>query len=154
MKKLLYLLLLVPFGFLTSCDKEDLASFDMTLTLSGVTQSDGYFYAVAGDAVTIQSLDVRGTDGKNTTVANVFFYLNNAPLFPDPWELGAPISFSTEGLQPGIYTIGIVGNLLQVDQPIQNFASNYKLVIVGNEEDLPENAPELGSYSVTINFSK
>lgn len=154
MKKLLYLLLLLPFGLLTSCDKDDMASFDMTLTLSGVTQNEGCFYAVAGDVVSIQALDVQGTGGKNTTVANVLFYLNNTPLFPDPWELGDPISFSTEGLQPGTYNIGIVGNLLQVDQPIQNFAANYKLVIVGSEEDLPENAPELGTYSVTINFTK
>lgn len=153
MKKLLYLLLLLPLGFMASCDKnDDLASFDMTLTLSGVTQSDGNFYAVAGDEVSIENLQVVPTGGKATSVANVMFFLNNAPLFANPWDLNQPISFSTTGLQPGLYNVGVTGNLLQVDQSIQNFVANYNLVIVGSAEDLPEGAPETGSYSITINF--
>lgn len=155
MKKLLYLLLLLPLTVFTACDdKDDLAPFDMTLTVGGVTQSDNSFYAVSGDDVTIESLTVDPVGGKTTDVANVMFYLDNVPLWVNPWQVGEPISFSTVNIPIGVHTIGITGNLLQVGQSIQTFASNYSLVIVGSQEDLPEGAPAIGSYSQTINVSK
>lgn len=153
MKKLFYLLLLLPLSIFTSCDKDDLASFDMTLTLSGVTQSGNNFYAVSGDVVTIDNLTVVPTGGKATDVANVMFYVDGAPLFVNPWNLDEPLSFSTQSLSPGTHTVGVTGNLLQVDQSIQNFAANYTLVIVQDEEALPEGVPETGTYSQTISFS-
>ena len=154
MKKLFYLLLLLPMSLFTSCDNDDLASFDMTLTLGNVTQSDGVFYAVAGQNVTIESLTVNPTGGKNTKVANVIFHVDGYPIFPNPWNVESPISFSTSGLADGPHTIDITGNLLQVDQSIQVFNASYTLVTVQNEDDLPAGAPELGSYSQTINFVK
>lgn len=154
MKKLLYLLLLLPMSMVTSCDKDDLAPFDMTLTLGGVTQSDGAFYAVAGQNITIENLTVTPVGGKNTTVANVMFFIDNYPVFGNPWNVTDPLTFSTAGLAPGTHTIGITGNLLQVDQSIQDFAATYTLVLTESQEDLPAGAPELGSYSHTISFSK
>lgn len=153
MKKLLYLLFLLPFAIMTSCDKDDVQPFDMTLTLSNVTQVNGVFYAVSGQDVTIESLQVKGTGGKTTTANDVRFFLNDMPLFFNPWNINEPASFSTEGLPAGTYTIGVTGNLLQVDASIQNFVTNYTLVIVENEESLPDGAPALGSYSQTINFT-
>ena len=154
MKKLFYLLLLLPFSLLTSCDKDDLAPFDMTLTLSGVTQVDGTFYAVAGDDVTIENLSVDPVGGKNTSLTNVVFYIDNYPLFSNPWTPSVMNTFSTAGFKPGVHTIGVAGNLLQEDQSIQTFAANYSLVIVESFEDLPADAPTPGSFSQTITFSK
>lgn len=153
MKKLFYLCLVLPMALLASCSKDEVAPFDMTLTMAGVTQVNNTFYTVAGNDVTIESLTVTPVGGKATTVNNVMFFLNNEPLFINPWNVDAPVSFSTEGLPAGTYTIGVTGNLLQVDASIQNFASNYTLVIVGSEEDLPDGAPAMGSYSQTINFT-
>ena len=154
MKKLLYLLLLVPLTFIASCSKDDdVAPFDMTLTLSGVTQVNNTFYAVSGDNVTIDNLKVTPVGGKETMVSNVMFFLNDAPVFPNPWNVLEPISFSTQGLPEGVYNVGVAGNLLQVDQSIKNFAASYTLVLVGSNEELPEGAPELGTYSQTINFT-
>lgn len=152
MKKLIYLLLLLPFAALTSCEKEDLAPFDMTLTLGGVSQYDGSFYAVQGDDITIESLKVNPVGGKNTALSNVMFYVDGVPLWANPWDTENGITFSTANLPAGTHTIGINGNLLQVDQSIQVFAVTYKLVLVDSEEGLPEGAPELGSFSSTVSF--
>ena len=150
MKKLLYLLLLLPFSVLTSCNKEDLAPFDLSLTLGGVTQVNNNFYVVSGDNVTIESLKVDPVGGKNTAVANVMFFIDNAPIFVNPWDAVNEIEFSTANLQPGVHTIGITGNLLQVDQSLQTFAVSYPLVIVEDKEALPADAPETGSYTQTV----
>lgn len=151
-KYFLYLLLLLPACILSSCSKDDLAPFDMTLTLSGVTQANGDFYAVYGDNVTIEALTINPVGGKNTQVSNVMFYIDGTPLIPSPWNPTGPWTFSTTGIPVGRHQLGITGNLLQVDQSIQNFVADYNIVIVGDNESLPEGAPELGSYSQTISF--
>ena len=156
MKKLLYLLLLLPLGLFTACDKDDdLAPFDMTITLSGVTQVDNTFYIVAGETFSIDNFQVKGTGDKNNTCANVMFFLGGSPLFPEYWPSeGFQYSYSTAGLEPGVYTLGVTGNLLQVDASIMSFASSYRFVVVGSEEDLPDGAPALGTYSAAITYTK
>lgn len=152
MKKLFYLLLVMPLALLASCDKDEITPFDMTLTLSGVTQADGNFYAVAGNNVTVDNLKVASS-GSDTAVANVMFFVDGVPLLGTPWDVISPWTFSTAGLKPGVHTVDITGNLLQVDQSLKNFAVSYPLVIVENDDNLPADAPDLGTYSLTLHFT-
>ena len=153
MKNLFYLSLLLPLAFLMSCsDDNDFSPVDLTITLSGVTVSDGYFYTVSGENISINNLEVKGTDGKKTTVANVVFDLNAYPLAinPDSPYLGI---VSTDGLPSGTYSLGVTGNLLQVDSSLKNFFISYPLKIVASNEDLPEDAQVLGTYSMTYRLT-
>lgn len=153
MKKLFYLFLLLPFSLLMGCnDDKELSPVDMTLTLSGVTLDNGTFYTVKGDAVTIESLDVKSIDGRNTGVQNVTFYLDNLPLVGSPADpfLG---TFSTENIPAGTYSLGLTGMLLQVDSSIMSFTANYTLNVVESADDIPAGAPEIGSYSQTLRIS-
>ena len=154
MKKLFYLLLLLPLGFCLSCkDDNDLKSpVDMTLTLSGVTQVDNNFYTVAGENITIEALNVKSVGGQNAAVTNLTFFVDGYPLIPSFSE-ESTFSFSTENLAPGTHTIGINGNLLQVDSSIQVFAVTYNFNVVDSQENLPAGAPDFGSYSQTIRLS-
>ena len=144
---------MLPFLLAACSDDKNFSPVEMTLTLDGVTQVNDNFYTVAGEDVSIESLTVKALDGKNTALANTFFYLNGTPLLGGP---GNPFSgtFSTEGLEAGTYEIGITGNLLQEGVAIQNFIASYSLVIVESDEDLPENAPEIGTYSQSIQVGK
>ena len=153
MKKFYYLLLLLPFSLLMSCnDDKDFSPVDMTLTLDGVTTSGDVFYTVAGENVSIENLSVKAVGNKNTTITNVTFSFNGIPLIGVP---GDPFmgTFSTENLPAGTYAINVTGNLLQVDSPIKVFAVNYPITIVKDEEDLPSGAPEIGSHSQTITIT-
>ena len=153
MKKLFYLFLLLPFTMMVSCDKnDDFSPVDVTITLSGVTQVNDNFYAVAGENVSCENIKAQAIDGKNTTVSNVAFYLNGVmiPFTPyDPF-----FTLSTEGMAPGTYTITCAGNLLQVGSSLQVFAGSFPLTIVESAEDLPEGAPEIGTYSITLKISE
>ena len=154
MKKFYYLFLLLPLTLLMSCSNDDdFSPVDMTLTLGGVTLVNNNFYSVAGEKVSVENLEVKSIDGKNSAVTNVLFSLNGVPLNGVP---GSPFvsSIPTENLQPGTYSIEITGNLLQVDSSIKVFAVDYSLTIVESEEDLPTDAPEIGSYSQTIRISE
>lgn len=154
MKKLLYLLMLLPLGLLVSCDNDDFAPFDMTVNMSGVTQANDTIYTVAGETVTFESLKINPVGGKETQVTNVIFRVNGDPLFTNPLQLAPPTYFSTQGMKPGIYSIGISGNLLQVDQSINVFAVTFPLVIESSQEDLPAGAPALGSSSIILHWNK
>ena len=154
MKKLFYFCFLLPLAVLMSCnDDKDFSPVDMTLTLSGVTVSDGHFYTVGGEEVTIDKLEVKSVDGKNTALANVVFDLSGAPIYnyPESPNLG---SIPTENLPIATYSLGITGNLLQVDQSIKIFAISYPLTIVGSVEDLPAGVPEIGTYSITYKITE
>lgn len=153
MKKMLYLLLLLPAVMLGGCSKEEVAPFDLTLSMSGVTEANGQFYAVSGDEVTIQSLTAKALGNTATQVSNVMFYLDGMPLFPTVWNVN-PLTFSTSGIPAGRHSIGVTGYLLQVDHSLKDFSVSYPLVIVDNQENLPEGAPETGTYSLTVTFDK
>lgn len=150
MKKLFYLFLLLPFSLLISCsDDKDFSPVDLTLTLSGVTESEDVFTTVIGEEVTIEGVTAKAIDGKNSGVANVTFYLNGVPLIGTP---GNPFlgTFTTEGLEAGTYYISMTGNLLQEGAEIKIFAVDYPINIVESWDELPENTPEIGSYSQTV----
>ena len=148
MKKLYYLFLL-PMFVMMACGKDDFQPVDMTLTLSGVTETNEVFYTVGGEEITINNLKVEAVGGKTTTFQNVAFYLNNVLLVGD-WSDPFTVSFPTENLPSGTYHLGVTGNLLQVDASIQTFVVSYPLVIVDNVEDLPDDAPDFGTYSMTV----
>lgn len=153
MKKLLFLFFLLPFSLLISCDDDkDLSPVDLTLTLSGVTESDDVFITVVGEEVTIEGITAKSINGKNSALSNITFYLNGVPLIG---YLGNPFqgTFSTEGLEAGTYYLSMSGNLLQEGASIQIFTAEYAIKIVENEEDLPDNIPEIGTYSQTIRIS-
>ena len=154
MKKFFYLLLLLPFSMLMSCDDDkDFSPVDMTLTLDGVTYYNNSFYTISGDDVTIENLSAKALGDKNTEIANVTFYFDGIPLIGEP---GNPFrgTFSTENIPAGNYTINVAGNLLQVDSSIKIFSVNYPLTIVASEDELPAGAPEIGSYSQTVTITK
>lgn len=153
MKKLFYLLFLLPFSLLMACnDDNDLPKVDLNLTLSGVTVYDNNFYTVAGQDVTIEDLTATSLNDKTSGVSNVIFYFEGFPLIGQP---GEPFdgTFSTTDLVPGTYKLEATGYVLQVGSPLTNFAVSYPLVIVENEEDLPSGAPEIGSHTLSISMN-
>ncbi|MCH5229510.1 MAG: hypothetical protein J1F12_05885 [Muribaculaceae bacterium] len=150
MKKLLFLFLILPFSLMVSCnDDKELSPVDLTLTLSGVTESEDVFFTIAGEEVSIDGITAKSIDGKNSALSNITFYLNGVPFIGTP---GNPFlgTFSTEGFEAGIYYLSLRGNLLQEGASIQIFTAEYPIKIVENQEDLPENAPEIGTYTHTI----
>ena len=149
MKKLFYLLLLLPFSMFLSCDKDEgFSPADLTITLSGVTQSNNIFYTIAGENVSIDNLSIKALDGKATDLANVQFYLNGSPIVPTPGYDN--LVFSTENFPEGAYFINITGNLLQEGTSIMIFTASYELKIVDNPDNIPADAPEIGTYSQTL----
>lgn len=153
MKKLFYLLFLLPFALMASCsDDDDLAQVDMTVTMSNVTKVNNTFYAIKGTTVTIDGTTVTPSAGKQATIVGVNYFMNGLPM---PLAFAAPyaIEFKAD-LPAGSYVLDVTGEVLQVDKSITNMLCKYPFTIVETEEDLPDGAPEIGTYSSTITSGK
>ena len=153
MKKLLYFLFILPLAFFASCNSDDdLAQVDLTITLDGVTMLNGNFYTISGNDITIQDLTVEALNGKNAAITNVTFYFEGRPILGSGFYPSRG-TFSTSGLTDGTYYLGLTGLALEVDKTVTTVSCSFPLTIVENKEDLPSEAPEIGSYSSTIRLA-
>ena len=72
MKKFLYLLLLLPLGFLTSChDDDDMPSVDITVSIDNAVDADGRIFIVSGEPLTVSGITAEGLGGKAAGISGV-----------------------------------------------------------------------------------
>ena len=162
MKKLFYLLLLMPLAFLASCtNDDDLPEVDLKVTLSNVYQdssNDKFYYVDAeGEDEAPILIDSFSTVGQNSTVTNVRYGLNNIvrlwgtmPEEDEPSKLYVP----TEYLQEGVNYINISATVLQVDKSIAQCVLDVPVYVVSSTDKLPAADMTLGTYSVTLKMQK
>jgi hypothetical protein len=150
MKKLFYLLFVLPLAFFASCDDDDdMAQVDLTLTLNGVTLSEGDYYAVQGDTIKIDGVNVKSLTNQAATVTGVRYFFDGYPVFGSI-EHPFNCSILTTGIDSGTHTLSLTATILQVDKSITSAAVNFPVKIVDNKESLPADAPEIGTYSQTV----
>ena len=159
MKKLFYLLFLLPLAFLASCNSDDdLPQVELTFTMSNVYQNgdNGQFYYVMNDETEpqIDGLSAKTLiDGKNAGVANVFYNLNGyVRLFGTEEKPFQPV-VPTEYLRNGENYINVSAMVLQVDKTMADCAFTVPLNVVESTEDLPATVGELGTYSCTLRMA-
>ena len=76
MKKFPYLLLLLPLGFLASCNSDDdLPDVDITVTFDNVVEGEDAIYVVKGDTLKIESITCKGNDNKQAAETGGRTYL-------------------------------------------------------------------------------
>lgn len=145
--------MLLPLAIFSACsDDDDLPNVDITTTFSNVTKVENKFYAVAGDEITIDAVKAVSLDNKQAAITNLRFAVDGyAFIFPEITEADElNYSFSFDEDQVGNHVINVVGNVLQVDKSIATTAFNIPIVVVAAKENLPADAPELGTYSMTF----
>lgn len=153
MKKLLYLLLLLPLGLLASCDDhDDMPDVTVTVSMSNVSQYDGITYVVQGDTINVNGITVQPVTGGNAALTAVEYFLDNVYIGYSPV---APFSAKilTAELRPGDHLLQMQTAILQVDKSIANAYLSYPLRVVESADDLPDNAPERGTYSASVTAS-
>jgi len=148
MKKLFYLLFLLPLAFLASCnDDDDLPQVDFSITISNVALNNNAFYSVKGDVVTIDNVSVKSLTDQNAYVTGVRYFLNGIPIFG---TIESPFicELETKDLSTGTYTLNVTSTILQVDKSIANGIINYPLIIVDSADDLPTGTT-IGTQTLT-----
>ncbi|MDE6770436.1 MAG: hypothetical protein K2J78_12000 [Muribaculaceae bacterium] len=161
MKKLFYLLLLMPLAFLASCNNDDdFPQVDLKVTLSNVYQdptTDKFYYVEDEEAapVIIDGLSAVGVDNNNAAVANVFYSLNNrVPLVWATEEEPTKPYIAPADLFEGVNYINISATVLQVDKSMAQCYLDVPLYVVSSTDKLPAEGLILGTYSITMKMQK
>lgn len=154
MKKLLYLLLLLPLGLFSSCDDDnDMPDVTMNVSMSNVVQYDGITYVVAGDTIKVNSVTVKPVTGGNAAIAGGVTYIWD--VYTNEMSVGySPVA--PYGIDVPTATVGVGNHLLdlrmaivQVDKSVANAFISYPIKVVASADDIPDPAPEKGTYTAS-----
>ena len=154
MKKLLSLfLLLLPLAF-TACsdDDKDLPDVDITVSMKNVVEDGGYYYVTQQKPFIIDSIGIKGNDGKNAMIQNITYRLGPLPVFYTnlpPFGCRFDTSLLTADTR---YPVNITFNVLQVDKTISVAALGYDVVVLKDSTLLPD-GKQLGDLTVEYRLS-
>lgn len=147
MKKLLYLLFLLPLFSLASChDDDDLPNVDVTVTVSNVAVVDGDdIYVVQGDTLGVDGVAVKGNGGK-AAIYGVTYSLDGLAYVASPISPFG-LTLPTGNLKIGEYDLDLMFDLLQEDKTPATAALDYDVHVVADKNSIPEGA-EIGTYAL------
>lgn len=160
MKKLIYLLLVLPFALaFSSCSNDDnLPDVNVTLTFDNAVASDGAIYVVKDATLKLNSIVTTPIDNsKPATLANARFFWNYQPAISMTFsEFPIDIPMADMPLvDKGANLLGINATLLQVDKSIAYTSFNIPIVTVDSESDLPDGQePGEAVFTLRIGQSK
>ncbi len=142
MKKLLYLLLVIPFAMMvTSCSNDkDLPNVDITMSFDNAVVKDGTVYVVQDSVFSITGLSTKSVDSnKPSAIVNVRYFWNGMPAPGLTWS-DLPMNIDmAQMLQPesGNNILGLDATLLEVDKSISYCSLGIPIKAV-KIEDLPD----------------
>lgn len=140
MKKLLYLLLLLPLGFLVSCsDEDDMPSVDITVTIDNAVDANGKIYIVSGEPLTVAGITAEGMGGKAAAISGVNYVLDHVGM---GYTIVSPFggSINAAYLPVGNHLFTLAFDVLQVDKSIAYAQLSTIVTVVEKESDLPDGA--------------
>lgn len=138
MKKLLYLLLLLPFGFLASCsDDDDMPSVDIVVTIDNVVNDNGRLYLLSGEPLEVQSIAAESLNGNASAVSGVNYILDHIGIgytIVSPFGGEIPPAY----LPVGNHLFTLEFDVLQVDKSIAYAQISNIVTVVKDDTELPD----------------
>lgn len=149
MKKLLYLLLVLPFAMMiSSCSSDnDLPNVNVNMTFDNAAEKDGSIYVVQDSVFSITGLTTKAVDSnKQSAIVNVKYFWNGLPA-PDLTWSGFPMEINLS--KAGRNVLSLQATLLEVDKSMAFATINVPIVAVDKVEDLPAGLT-LGEATFTV----
>ncbi len=154
MKKLLYLLLVLPFAMMIeSCSSDkDLPNVDITMTFDKAAVKDGAVYVIQDSVFSMTGITVKAVDTKQqAAIANMRYFWNGIPAPALTWS---PLPMEIDMAQmpqpaSGENILGLRATLLETDKSIAYTALNVPIIAVESEDDLPAGLT-LGEATLTF----
>ena len=161
MKKLLYLLLALPFAFMAaSCsdDDKDLPDVNVTMTFDNAAEKDGIIYVAESDTLKITNIVTKAVDSNNNAaITNVAYYWNYYPAPGLTWS-NLPINIPMKEMplvESGYNVLGMDATVLEVDKSIAYCYIRVPIKAVKSAEEFPDGLqPGTAVYTIRIGQSK
>lgn len=130
-------LLTIPTLFISCSDKNDIPDVDITITINNVVDYQGKLYIIQGDTLDINSIDIKGNEGKNAIITEATYAWDYHPLGTNivpPYGL----RILTNNAATGAHLITISFTIVQKNKPVSYAGLNYDVIIVPDAASLPE----------------
>lgn len=154
MKKLFYLLLLAlpVLGFSSCSDDDDVPDVTMSATISGATRVDNALYAVAGDVIDIQSVNITDNNNKGAAIGSAEYFWDNMYIGS---SIVAPFGkeIDTTGVPAGTHQLKIKVSVYVVDYAPCIGYLVYPVNIVESADDIPTEGDIEQSPSLPLTVS-
>ena len=152
MKKLLYLLLLLPLGLLASCsDDNDLPDVDVNVSFDNVVAADNQLYVVKGDSLKVTGVYIKGNNNQTAVINSINYMWNNTLVL---WNPISPYNadFVTDHTKPGTYLLTLNMDIAQVDKTLAYCILDFKVTVVSDASQLPGGASP-GTYNADFHIA-
>ena len=157
MKKLLYLLLVIPFAMMVaSCsDDKDLPNVDITMSFDNAVVKDGIVYVEQDAVFSITGLTTKAVDSnQQSAIANVRYFWNGIPAPGLTWS-NFPMEINmAEMPEPasGKNILGLDATLLETDKSMSYCSLSIPIKSV-KLEDMPD-GQQPGEATLTFTTSR
>ena len=142
MKKLLYLLLVIPFAMMvSSCTNDNLPNVDITMSFDDAVVKDGTVYVVQDSVFSITGLSTKAVDSnQQSAIVNVRYFWNGYPAPELTWSpLPMEINMANMPVSPsGKAVLGLNATLLETDKSMSYCTLEIPIKAVEKVEDLPD----------------
>ena len=158
MKKLIYLLLVLPFAMMiSSCSSDkDLPNVEITMSFDNAAVKEGAVYVLADETFSITGITTKAVDSnKQSALVNAKYFWNGIPAPGLTWS-GFPMEINMAempNVEEGANILGIQATLLEVDKSMAFANLRVPIKTVASVEDLPEGL-ELGEATFTFTTSQ
>ena len=157
MKKLLYLLLVIPFAtMVTSCSNDDLPNVDISMSFDNAVVKDGTVYVVQDSVFSITGLTTKAVDSnQQSAIVNVKYFWNGIPAPGLTWS-NFPMEINMANMpQPesGNNILGLDATLLETDKSMSYCSLRIPIKAVEKVEDLPDGI-QPGEATLTFTSSR
>lgn len=150
MKKLLYLLLALPFALMGTSCSNDLPDVNVDMTFSNAAKEGNTIYAVQTDSIplTIDGFKVVATDGKPATIANITYGWDGFPA-PQLTFSNLPMEINMANQKVGTHVLQMSATILEVDKSVAYSYMEIPIKVVESPEDLPDGLT-LGTVTLSM----
>lgn len=154
MKKLLYLLLIVPFAMMiSSCSSDkDIPDVNVTIGFDNAAISDGVVYVLADSTFQVTGITTKSVDSNNASaLVNIDYYWNYMPAPGLTWS-SMPLNINMAEMpvvENGANVLGMDATLLETDKSIAYCTLRIPIKAVDTEADVPS-GQTLGQCSMTL----
>ncbi|MDE6650011.1 MAG: hypothetical protein K2K45_08790 [Muribaculaceae bacterium] len=143
MKKLLYLLLVLPFTMMfSSCSNDnDLPNVEITMSFDNAAVDDGTVYVVQDSVFSITGISTKALDSnQQAAIANVRYFWNGYPAPNLTWS-NMPIEIDMAQMpvtSSGKCLLGLNATLLETDKSMAYCSLDIPIQTVESVDSLPQ----------------
>lgn len=143
---------MLPLCFLASChDDDDMPSVDISVNIENAVDANGRIYIVAGEPLTVESIQATGLGGKAAGISGVNYVLDHVGL---GYTIVQPFGGSIDAayLPVGNHLFTLAFDVLQVDKSIAYAQLSTIVTVVSTAADLPDGATP-GTVTLTYRLN-